>query len=223
MPAEREARGACAAPHARGAASRLRIGGFVPFTATDFPGALAAVVFCQGCAWRCGYCHNPHLLPVRGDHGIEWATVTQFLETRRGLLDAVVFSGGEPTLQHALFDAMQAVKDLGFKVGLHTAGIYPKRLARVLALVDWVGYDMKAAFDDYEAITRTPHSGARARRSLELVLASGVAHQFRTTLDTRMLSPARLGALRAELERYGIARHVLQPCRETGPAAPLVP
>jgi pyruvate formate lyase activating enzyme len=201
---------------ARGsAAAALRIGGFVPFSATDYPGHLCAVVFCQGCPWRCGYCHNPHLLPLRSPvPAPQWEDVLAFLENRRGLLDAVVFSGGEPTLHAGLADAMKAVRAAGFGIGLHTAGIYPTRLASLLPLVDWVGFDVKASFEDYEDVTRTPHSGARARRSLEILLASGVAHQIRTTVDTRILTPAKLDKLRSDLERYGVAGHVLQTCRE---------
>ena len=106
----------------------LRVGGLTPLSASDYPGKLAAVVFCQGCAWRCHYCHNAHLLGRRGSGEIGWPQVTAFLERRKGLLDAVVFSGGEPTLQAGLGAAMREVKALGYLVGLHTAGIVPRRL-----------------------------------------------------------------------------------------------
>ena len=196
-------------------APTLRVGGFVPFSATDYPDHLCAVVFCQGCPWRCGYCHNPHLLPLRSPAPApSWEDVLAFLEKRSGLLDAVVFSGGEPTLHAGLAEAMKAVRAAGFGIGLHTAGIYPQRLASLLPLVDWVGFDVKAPFEDYEEITHTRRSGSRARRSLELVLASGVAYQIRTTVDTRILTPAKLERLRRDLERYGVTGHVLQTCRE---------
>ena len=114
----------------------LRVGGLTRCSASDYPGKLAAVVYCQGCAWRCGYCHNPELQPARGAHEIPWAEVVSFLDRRRGLLDAVVFSGGEPTLQLSLRQAMGKVKGMGYLIGLHTAGIVPRRLAEVLPLVD---------------------------------------------------------------------------------------
>jgi pyruvate formate lyase activating enzyme len=136
------------------------------------------------------------------------------LVRRRGLLDAVIFSGGEPTLQAALPAAIAAVKDIGYKVGLHTAGIYPRRFAQVLPLLDWVGFDMKAPFGDYEIITRRPDGASRARESLELLLGSGVAHVIRTTVDKRMLTQDKLDALGAELAQLGVTRHVLQECRE---------
>lgn len=76
----------------------LKVGGLVPFTATDYPGQFAAVVFVQGCPWRCGYCHNPHLQPRSQPAEIEWDALLAFLARRVGLIDAVVFSGGEPSI-----------------------------------------------------------------------------------------------------------------------------
>jgi len=158
----------------------LRVGGLTRLSASDYPGKLAAVVFCQGCAWRCGYCHNPELQPARGKAELPWTRVVSFLERRRGLLDAVVFSGGEPTLQASLREAMQEVKAMGFLVGLHTAGMVPRRLAEVLPLVDWVGMDVKAPFEEHERVTGARGSARRARASLRLLRASGVACELHT-------------------------------------------
>jgi anaerobic ribonucleoside-triphosphate reductase activating protein len=194
-------------------AEKLKIGGFVPFTATDYPDHLAAVVFCQGCPWRCGYCHNPHLLPTRSKEMHDWSAIAAFLETRRGLLDAVVFSGGEPTLQDALPAAMRAVRDMGFRVGLHTAGIYPRKLAAVLPLVDWVGMDVKAPFGAYERVTGVVKSGVSACESAKLVIASGIAHEFRTTVDRSVIGAADLALIADTLPRMGAKRYVLQTCR----------
>src|SRR5215831_21228235 len=80
------------------------VGGLVRLSTNEYPNALAAVVFCQGCPWRCAYCHNPHLLAREGSGDMAWANVVAFLRRRRGLLDAVVFSGGEATL-HVGLDA----------------------------------------------------------------------------------------------------------------------
>jgi pyruvate formate lyase activating enzyme len=197
----------------------LRIGGLTPLSATDYPGALAAVVFCQGCPWRCGYCHNPHLLSRCGGHELAWPAVLDFLERRRGLLDAVVYSGGEPTVQGALPDAMRATRALGFKVGLHTAGMAPRRLAAVLPLADWVGMDIKAPFDDYPRITGVRGSGHAARKSARLILASGVAHEFRTTVHPALLREPELQRLASELAGLGARHYVLQAFRAQGCAA----
>jgi len=158
----------------------LRVGGLTALSASDYPDKLAAVVFCQGCAWRCHYCHNPHLLSKRGKTAVPWSEVTSFLERRRGLLDAVVFSGGEPTLQASLAQAMGEVKAMGYLVGLHTAGIVPKRLNEVLPLVDWVSMDVKSSWEEHSRVTGVRGSGRRARESRDLILASGVACEFHT-------------------------------------------
>ncbi|HJQ62415.1 MAG TPA: anaerobic ribonucleoside-triphosphate reductase activating protein [Burkholderiales bacterium] len=197
----------------------LRVGGLVPLSTTDYPEHLSAVVFCQGCPWRCAYCHNPHLLPRRGRTEIPWTDVVAFLERRRGLLDAVVFSGGEPTLQPALPDAVRAVKAMGFKTGLHTAGIRPECLAAVLPLVDWVGMDIKTEFHRYRSVTGVPGSGERARRSMELVLESGVAHEFRTTVHPALLSFEVLDRVADTLAACGARRYVVQTYRSRGCAA----
>ncbi len=171
----------------------LRVGGLTRCSASDYPGKLAAVVFCQGCAWRCGYCHNPELQPRRGNGEIAWSGVLAFLERRRGLLDAVVFSGGEPTQQRGLAPAMRAVKALGYLVGLHTAGIMPRRLAEVLPLVDWVAMDVKAKFGEHESVTHVRGSARRARQSRDLILRSGVPCELHT-ISQAGSSPGRAPA-----------------------------
>jgi pyruvate formate lyase activating enzyme len=194
----------------------LRVGGLTPLSATDWPGMLAAVVFCQGCPWRCRYCHNPHLIPARGDSEVPWEDVLALLRRRQGLLDGVVFSGGEPTAQAGLAEAMREVRALGFRIGLHTGGAYPRRLAEVLPLVDWVGFDAKAPFDTYAGITGIEGSGEPARDSLALLLASGVEHEVRTTVHPALLDEAAVLALADELAARGVARQVLQPFRPQG-------
>jgi len=187
----------------------LCVGGLTPLTTIDFPGRLAAVVFCQGCPWRCGYCHNPHLLPPAERHGPAWEEVRAFLGRRRGLLDAVVFSGGEPTAQRALAAAVAQVKALGFQVGLHTAGVYPQRLAPVLADLDWIGLDAKGPIERYAAITGVRGAGGRFRRSLELVVGSGVDYEVRTTLYEGA-TPEELLGLGHWLAEHGVRRYVWQ-------------
>ena len=178
------------------------------------------MVYCQGCPWRCRYCHNPHLLPARAAGGIAWSEVLAFLRRRRGLLDAVVFSGGEPTAQPGLAQAMREAKDLGYRIGLHSAGIYPRRFAEVLPLVDWVGFDAKAPFDAaYERITGVRASGEAALASARALLASGVACEFRTTWHAGFLSAAELERLTRTLVELGVRRYALQEFRASGGVA----
>lgn len=198
-----------------------RVGGLAPLTTIDFPGRLAAVVFFQGCPWRCVYCHNPHLIPANAPPALAWEDALAFLERRRGLLDGVVFSGGEPTLQAALPEAMREVRALGFQVALHTAGMYPERLAAVLPLVDWVGLDIKAPRAAYPRITGTPCAGDAVFESLSLILAAGVEHELRCTWPPGLLSATDLAQLDDELRAMGADRLVIQECRAAGRASAL--
>jgi pyruvate formate lyase activating enzyme len=197
----------------------LRVGGVIPFSNTDWPGRLAAVLFLQGCPWHCGYCQNPHLLPPHGAHEEDWAATLEWLATRRGLLDAVVFSGGEPTAQPALGAAIRAVRALDFAPGLHTGGAYPRRLLEVAREVDWVGLDIKAPMLAYEAVTGVPRSGYAAFASLDLMLRSGIALEVRTTVHPALTPPDMLVALARELAAAGVVRWVLQAFRPTGCAS----
>lgn len=194
----------------------LKVGGLTPFSATDYPGKLAAVVFVQGCPWRCGYCHNPHLQQRSVTGTLAWSQVAALLQRRVGLIDAVVFSGGEPTLDAALADALRAVRSLGFSVGLHSAGMYPRRLAEVLPLLDWVGLDVKAAWSGYDAITGIADSARHARASAQAVLASGLAHEFRTTVHPALHSPEDILALAQSLSHLGVRHYALQVARAIG-------
>ncbi len=191
---------------------KLRIGGITPLTSVDYPGELAAVVFCQGCPWRCRYCHNGGLLPSRTDHPIPWHDLHEFLRRRRGLLDAVVFSGGEPTLQRALPDALREVRLMGYKTGLHTAGIYPQALRSLLHLVDWVGLDIKSTESGYPTITGIEGSGEQAWESARLLINSGLRHEIRITVHPRLLPVEQLSSVIARLTHMGAESIVLQSC-----------
>lgn len=194
----------------------LRIGGLTRLSTCDWPGELVATIFTQGCPWRCSYCHNPSLIPAGTAGSVTWSEILAFLERRRGLLDGVVFSGGEPTLQAGLPAAMKDVRALGFGVGLHTGGAYPERLAELLPLVDWVGFDVKADFAGYEVVTGVARSGAKAAESLRRLLASGVAYEVRTTVHPRLMDSHALDHLAAQLQRLGVSTYVVQGFRTTG-------
>lgn len=194
----------------------LHLGGVVAFSTTDWPGQLAAVLFLQGCPWRCGYCHNPHLVAPRSADEADWGETLAWLATRRGLLDGVVFSGGEPTLQPGLGEAIRDVRALGFAIGLHAGGAYPRRLQEVVGEVDWVGLDLKAPCGDYERVTGVPGSGDPAFASLAVLQRSGVAHEVRTTVHPALTPPPVLLELARELAAAGVTRWVLQPFRPAG-------
>jgi len=178
-----------------------------------------ATVFLQGCPWRCGYCHNAAILDPQAPGVVGWSEVVDLLDQRAGLLDGVVFSGGEPTRQAGLVDAARQVRDRGFSVGLHTAGAYPEALARVLPFVDWVGLDIKAPARLYRAITGVggPTASADAAfRSLRLALDAGVPLQVRTTVDPTVLDDTDVTELTTTLRALGVRDHTLQTVRPDG-------
>lgn len=197
----------------------LAIAGLISLSTCDWPGKLVATVFLQGCPWRCTYCHNPALLDPAAPGQVPWLQVRHLLSRRRGLLDGLVFSGGEPTRQHGLPTAMREVREQGFGVGLHTGGAYPARLPDLLPLVDWVGLDVKALPDHYRRITGVNASGTRAFASLELLVASGVDHEVRITVDPTVHDADHVERLVGRLHAAGARRVVLQEARPLGTRA----
>jgi len=190
---------ACEAP-----ADTLRIGGFVPLSLVDFPGKLACVVFLRGCPWRCSYCYNASLRELDGPVVMTWEQVRVFLKKRRGLLEGVVFSGGEPTVQRGLLAALREVRAMGYATALHTAGILPKRLQVLLPLLDWVGLDAKAPPDArYDRVTGRSGSARRFLASLQLLVANGTNREIRTTVDAKLLGAQDIAEMQWRLLGIG--------------------
>lgn len=192
------------------------IGGLTPLTTIDFPDHLSAVIFCQGCSWKCSYCHNPHLIPRNVKTDLNWQNVQLLLKKRQNFLDGVVFSGGEPLLQRRLPEMIDDAKQLGFEVAIHTAGSVPVRFKTVLPKLSWVGFDIKGPFSHYEKITGVVNSGTQALQSLELLLESDINYEVRTTVDPRLLTEADILKLAIELSNLGVKHYALQQCRPVG-------
>lgn len=164
----------------------MYICGLQKLAMVDYPGKLAATVFTGGCNLRCPFCHNA-LLVTRLDETpeIPEREVLDFLASRRGLLDGVVLSGGEPLMQPGAADFLQAVRNLGFAVKLDTNGCYPAPLSDILArgLVDYVAMDIKNSREKYAATVGVPGFDlAPVEESIRLLKASGVDYEFRTTV-----------------------------------------
>ncbi len=193
----------------------LQIAGMTNMSTVDWPGRLTATLFLQGCPWECTYCHNPAMQDSRVPGIVGWDDVTALLDRRIGRLDGVVFSGGEPTRQRGLADAMRQVSEKGFGIGLHTAGAFPGRLAMVLPLVDWVGIDIKATEAFYPQITGKGMSGRRAWESLRLVQEAGVAHEVRVTVDPTTHTRDEVLATVEQLRERG-EEPILQEARAEG-------
>ncbi len=195
----------------------IRIGGVETFSTVDFPDKISAVIFMQGCPWRCPFCHNAILQDCNYDSGFVWPKFVEFLQSRRKVLDGVVFSGGEPLVQDGLEQAIREVKALGFAIGLHTGGYRPDHLQKILPLLDWVGLDIKAPLraDCYgraigvDAQSQLP----RIEKSLDLLLKSGVDFECRTTCDPRILDIDDIFSIGKSLSQAGVKKYFLQKYR----------
>jgi pyruvate formate lyase activating enzyme len=190
------------------------IGGLQKFSLADFPGKISAIVFSQGCNFLCSYCHNPELVdPAQYATPILQEEVLEFLATRRGRLQGVVVTGGEPTQQEDLPDFLAAIKDLGLAIKLDTNGSNPALLGEVLArgLADYLAMDIKAPLGSYSRVAGVQVGTEDIEKSVRLVMGSGVAHEFRTTYLESLLSTDDMRGI-AELVR-GCRLFVLQSFR----------
>lgn len=195
---------------------RVQLGGFVPLSSVDWPGKRVATLFLRGCPWRCAYCHNPHLQGRGCTAGPAWEAIVARLEKDRGALDGVVFSGGEPLADRTLPEQLRELRQRGFRLGLHTGGAYPQRLAPLLPWLDWVGFDLKTDYAYYDALTGAKGSAAKATQSARLIVHSGVDHEFRLTWHHQVVS-ADSALLAAHFASHlGARRFVMQVYREEG-------
>lgn len=196
------------------------IGGFEPCSLIDFPGHLAAAVFLRGCNMRCPYCHNAELIARGGPAVMRADDLMAFLARRRGLLDGVVFSGGEPTLARELRSLVERARGMGYAIKLDTNGTRPDVLAELLSdgLLDYIALDLKdepAACGEWLGMRGSPDALVR---SLDLVKSSGVEHELRTTVVPGRHDEERLD--RMARWATGCRRWILQPCHFTAEWSP---
>lgn len=188
----------------------VQIGGLVSFTTIDYPGKLAAVIFMVGCPLRCAYCSNPHLLPVH-DGEYDQEKVFEWLLSRVGKLEAVVFSGGEALMQgEALIEYMKRVKELGFNIGLHTNGFYPDMLKKASDIIDWIGLDYKATRNKYPELVGQNIAHDHMIRSLDTWLATGKDFEVRITCDPRFITKLDLMEIAKDLHNRGVKNFAVQ-------------
>jgi len=196
--------------------TNIKIGDVETFSIVDFPNKVSAVVFIQGCPWRCPFCYNTELQDAGKPNHISWLKFLAFLQKRKGILDAVVFSGGEPLLQaDGLLNAIADVKKLGFEVGLHTGGYYPEALQKVVDLLDWVGLDIKAPLEDgaYKKATGGSGVAEKIRKSLQILVDAGIHFECRTTCDPRHLKIEDIYILAKQIKDAGAQEYYLQKYR----------
>ncbi|MBO5789119.1 MAG: anaerobic ribonucleoside-triphosphate reductase activating protein [Clostridia bacterium] len=170
----------------------MKIAGLQKMTLLDYPKTVACIVFLPGCNFRCPYCHNTPLV-LSPTEGIDENEVFAFLEKRRGILEGVVISGGEPTLSHELPFFMAKIKELGYRVKLDTNGTSPTLLKAIVdaGLVDYVAMDVKHAPHRYQDVVRGDVMPLEAvAESIRFLLDRHVAYEFRTTLVKGLHSEA---------------------------------
>ena len=206
------------------------IGGIQKTTLVDFPSKVAAIVFTQGCNFRCGYCHNPSLIS-KSHFELDSESFTKekffsFLKNRIGKLDGVVITGGEPTLQSGLYDFIKEIKQMNFEVKLDTNGTNPQIIERLIKdnLLDYIAMDIKAPIEKYPQIVNIVSlfegEGVRERvnfvlnniqKSIALIMQSKIDYEFRTTVLKSQLSYEdfdQIGQMIKGAKRYYLQKFV---------------
>lgn len=189
----------------------MLIGGLHKCSTIDYPGLLSAVIFTSGCNMNCIYCHNRQLISKCSDLLCE-EEIIQFLQKRRGLIDGVVLSGGEPTLQKDLLYFARKIKDLGFKLKLDTNGTRPEVLEQLIKndLIDFIAMDIKASPQKYTKICGSPLPLDPISKSIQLIELSGIDYEFRTTAWPGLSKDDYLNILRWI---YKAKTYTIQCCR----------
>ncbi|MBN8543666.1 MAG: anaerobic ribonucleoside-triphosphate reductase activating protein [Alphaproteobacteria bacterium] len=185
------------------ALNKLPITSITPFTFQDYPEHTACILWFSGCNMACSYCHNPEL--VKGELAkLPFEQVTEFLESRKGLLEGVVLSGGECMMSAQLPEFARYLKMLGFKVKVDTNGTNPDMLEKMLGeqLIDYIALDYKAPSDLFQSITGFD-GYTRFEQSLKLLIASGVSLEIRTTVHADLLEEEDINAILKHLEILG--------------------
>jgi pyruvate formate lyase activating enzyme len=166
------------------------IGGFQRFSLIDYPDKICAIVFTQGCNFRCPYCHNPELVnPKKFGVELKEDEILSFLDRRKGKLNAVTITGGEPLLQSGLITFLSAIKNLGYMIKLDTNGSFPLKLKGIIQskLVDYIAMDIKTSLDKYHRIVQRKIDKGKILNSIKLIMDSGLDYEFRTTVVKSLL------------------------------------
>jgi len=161
----------------------MRLAGLQKTTLIDYPGKVGCVVFLSGCNFHCPYCHNPSLAKGQCPNPISLSDLASFLDQRRHLLDAVIISGGEPTLSPHIDDLCRTLRDLGLAIKLDTNGSRPEVLAHLIheRLIDYVAMDIKTTPRHYDGFSDDAEIGPLIRASIQCIMDQSCDYEFRTT------------------------------------------
>ena len=163
----------------------MKISGFSKLTLLDYPGKLSCEIFTQGCNIRCPFCQNSSLIDINGEHYYEDEEILEYLEKRKKILEGIVITGGEPTMQKDLVEFITKVKKIGYKVKLDTNGFRPTVLKELLdkKLIDYVAMDIKNSFEKYDVTCGMKNLVIEnVKKSIEILKSSHIDHEFRTTI-----------------------------------------
>ncbi|MDY0221124.1 MAG: anaerobic ribonucleoside-triphosphate reductase activating protein [Desulfobacterium sp.] len=194
----------------------MRIGGFQKNSMIDFPGLISSVIFTTGCNFVCPYCHNPDLVgkvrPGGGGGSIDQGEIFSFLKKRRGLIDGVVITGGEPTLQPDLEQFMVEVKELGFSVKLDTNGTRPETVKTLIEkeVVDYIAMDIKTSLESYHLVAGDGFTPQTVAASIAIIMEQAPDYEFRTTCVRPLIDQQKMEKIGAMIK--GARRYFLQPC-----------
>ncbi len=167
-------------------------GGLEKTTLIDYPGKIASMVYTIGCNFRCPFCHNPELVDETVETRIPEEDVLAFLKGRKGMVDALVITGGEPTIHgEDLLSFMKKAKGIGLLVKLDSNGTNPDILEKAIKrkVVDYIAMDIKAPFRNYSKTVAMPVDTEAIKKSISLLMSSGVPYEFRTTLVKTLTPP----------------------------------
>ncbi len=163
----------------------MKICGLMKTTLLDFPGKVACTVFLGGCNLRCPFCHNSDLAFEENGDFLSENEFFSFLEKRKGVLDAVCVSGGEPLMHKEVFEFIKKIKDMGFLVKLDTNGCFPENLERALVSgsLDYVAMDIKGGLFEYgKFVGIDSFDASKVEKSIGILKNSNIDHEFRTTV-----------------------------------------
>lgn len=184
----------------------MEIAGLQKMTLLDYPGRVACTVFLQGCNFRCPFCHNSDLLPGKGEALMTDGELLAFLKKRKGLLDGVCITGGEPTLQPELPKLLESIKELGYAVKLDTNGARPEVLKALVeaGLVDYVAMDIKNSRGRYcETAGTKENLLPKLEESIAFLLSGKVDYEFRTTVVEELHDGASIQDMGAWVQSCG--------------------
>lgn len=162
----------------------MNISGFSKLTLLDFPGHMACMVFTKGCNWKCSYCHNSSLVLDKELELIDHEEIFNYLIKRKGILEGLVISGGEPLIQKDIKEFIIKAKELGYLVKIDTNGSNPNKLKELIdeKLIDYVAMDIKNDFHKYNLTTDSIVNIKNVKKSIEILKENKVDYEFRTTI-----------------------------------------